>query len=131
MRGYLCAQRERNGPWVDRSGGWENEGIQGPGGCWARDAASWPGTWLGDWLAATRIWVGSRDQVRLGRETRRGGDWWRWLWSAVGVLAGAGWCRVPEQQLLFRRLVAAGGRSRPWHVVTDRPQRDEPATAGP
>ncbi len=21
---YLCAQRERSGPWVDRSGGWEN-----------------------------------------------------------------------------------------------------------
>jgi hypothetical protein len=39
---YLCAQRERNGPWVGRSGGWENEGVQGPGGGLAKDAVSWP-----------------------------------------------------------------------------------------
>ena len=67
---YLCAQRERNGPWVDRSGGWENEGV-------AKGAASWPGR--GCFTGSTAlIWAGSRDQVRLGQilgdvETEGGG----------------------------------------------------------
>ena len=44
---------------MDRSGGWENEEVQGPEGRLAKGAASWPGPgpWLGDWCRAALIWA--------------------------------------------------------------------------
>ncbi len=56
---------------MDRSGGWENEEVRGPGGRLAKDAASWPGSWLGDGCRAALIWAGP--VTRWGLVERLGG----------------------------------------------------------